>query len=122
MGVHFLVPPSSAVTSIANANGPSIFISDPTGEYPQGITVTKQTETLSEILSRISITLNLTASTTQIFNGRSWLVNVYTDPTSGQQFLDAFTSNNNGVIYQIGGFENANVTSTLPGILDSFAF
>jgi hypothetical protein len=121
LGVQFLVPPTMAVTSVTNSTALTLYAHDTNEEFPGGITITRSSLSLSALLARISQTLTLTTQTTTIFNGNSWMTNTYTDPTSGQQFIDAFAVVN-GVVYQVGGLANPSVVNLLPTVLSTFQF
>lgn len=121
-GVQFFLPTAMAVTPIRNSIGTTLYVHDTAEEFPGGgITITKAGQRLATILARIASTLTLVSSVEQTFNAQPWTLNLYIDPRSDQQFIDAFTIHN-GSVYQVGGPTSPAVANLLPALLSSFLF
>jgi len=122
LGADFLIPPDTTADQIPDAQGLSVYIHEVGEELPgTGVTITKSSQNLSNVLNQVGATLRTAAQSQQSFNGQSWTIYTFVDDRSGQQFIDAF-SEHSGTLYQVSGQMNPFVVEIIPKLLSTFAF
>jgi hypothetical protein len=120
LGIHFLMPPGMVAETSTDGQGSLVYVHDAGEEFPNGISVRRHTRDLTSVLSDITATLHTANESQETFNGQTWTIYDFVDPSGGPEFLDAFTTVN-GVVYQVGG-KALSVSSTLQNFLSTIAF
>jgi len=85
LGVKFKFPSSWRTSTIPNAKGESLYISDQNEEFPgEGITITKSSDSLANALGQIQLSFDLLSQQERTLNGSTWGIYVFGEPSTKQ--------------------------------------
>jgi hypothetical protein len=122
LGIGIKFPSSWHVQTIPNSRGSSLYIAENTEEFPgKGITVTKSPDTVLTAVGELQSSLQLLSQDQRTFNGRMWTIYLFSEASTGQQFIAAF-STSPGTLYEVGGKVNSSVGAVFLQVLSTVTF